>query len=312
MYPTASTKWKITTQEEQNSLSQDLCLPQASKAPPIAFVLTEKKKTYALSQAPNANSFPVITYTWEDLKQKKTWENILEWHPIEKVILAHYWKCILKPHNIDSTPLILAYGLVLHFQNKSDWEELSKLDVKSHILSRKYNFPLRILRLWNRFSEEDQNTWLRIWESFSLNQNLIGDIICDYCELSQIAKNEIQKKLEALEKSLENIQKKVIPLSRRKGREIRDMVRETRLPQISKARNSFYQKKRKLKEHFHEKLPQKLQKSIQICLPEGMETHNMELHICFDNIKKLQQQQNIINDQKTISLIQNLLEEIQS
>ena len=188
--------WKISTKEEYQNFSQELCLPRALQSTPLAFALKEKGKIFALSQRPPTASFPLAVLSWEDLRMASTWKNILQLYPIEKSSMAHYWYTVLRVRKLDAGLFLESYGLKLHFQSRADWEELGQLGEKSRTLARNYGFPLRILRLWDRISETEQTQWLKVWEKYNFGRNLIQDIICDYYEL------DLSKRKKALEAAL--------------------------------------------------------------------------------------------------------------
>ena len=300
--------WKISTKEEYQNFAQELCLPSPSRKSLVAFALRDGGKDFALSETPPPDeSFPLAVLSWEELRHASTWRNILQLYPIEKSTMAYYWYSVLRTRSIDAGVFLESYGLRIHFQSHADWEELGQLGEKSRALARAYDFPLRILRLWNRISETEQSQWLKIWEKYNFGRNLIQDIICDYYELDISIRKELLEEFikESSEEALslkqkgsekERLQAK---FSAREARLIRDKVRELRLPKIKEMQREVYQAKRKLSEY--------LGANVDLQVPEDLEAHFLALKLRFSTIEELGQSVASLGKAEALAIIKNLL-----
>ncbi len=298
-------RWEISHRIEQEKLPQKFCLPRPIKAHHVAFVIQEKAKNFALSIAPLSEKFPIAKFFWEELSHASQWKNILELHPIEKADMAHYWHNTLEPKGLKADIFLESYGLRSHFQNLADWKELANLSTASRSLSRKYNFPLRVLRLWNRFSKEEQEKWLKIWQDYDFGRNLIQDIICDYYELNQDKRKQTIDTIIAHHYQGQNLntgKKKDKRFKAQVVRNICSIIRDVRYPKSRQAIATMYQKKRQLMEY--------LEKNIHLSIPQNLETHILDMNLCFSDVEELKKQLASLDQTIVYEKIQEVLKEL--
>ena len=288
--------WKICSNQNYQKLEHTFRLPKPLKTPVVAFVLQEEQKVFAVSHNPITPSFPIAYLSWQELREAEVWEIILTLHPLHIADMAYYWHAVLKDRNIEAATIMPHYGLSLHFKNLADWNELGTLSEGSRKLARQYGFPLRILRLWEKLQEPEQKFWLELWQEQPFAKNVIQDIIQDYYELSEKDRSNILEQVKALHQAWNTKPKKSQPFP---NREVRDIVRERRSPQIYQAKRTIQKKKRKLQSE--------MDTQIHLHLPEDLETHFLQLKLNFSNLEQLKTQISSLNKPKVQQVLLDIL-----
>ncbi len=290
--------WQIWDKNDYKKLSKAFCLPRALIQTQTAFVLIKETKQYALTKSPAALAFPAAQVHWECFYKTKLWQTILALYPMPHAQLAAYWQNVLAPHGIEPGALLGACGLADHFSKLSQWQELGRLGRMSRLLARKYDLPLRVLRLWDRFDSQEQKRWLQIWQKYSWGRNLIQDMICDYYELPATKRKASLKQaariIAAWEKKKQEKKSRLFP-----QREVRDMLRKLRSPEVQKRIQEAQKEKRKLEAGWPKGL------SLE---PPSLEEDSLELKLVFGSLQELEDSICALQKERSRALLQELLQ----
>ena len=251
-------QWQLFSQEEYAKLEKDYCLPAAKTPALIAFVvgghnIKKQEKTFALTQAPPTQDvFPSAYLSWQDLQDSQCWQKIWQVYPLATIDIACYWENMQKKKNnlIDAQVIMESCGWSIHFQNMARWQELGALSGASRKLARKYDFNLRILRLWERFEAEEQQYWLNLWNTHPFGKNIIQDIICLYYEMNTAKRKQARDEVQNISTSWQEKHRYggTFPFS-----QVRDVVYALHSPRIYQIKKEVYKQKKKFEQVFHKK-----------------------------------------------------------
>ena len=306
--------WEIFSQQEYANLVQDYCLSEPQKNPVIAFVLHKNDKHnkdnyFALTQAPppTQTHFPIVHFTWYDLQHSTNWQQIWQFYPLATIDIAYYWQSKFKKLQdtmgtpfIDISVILESCNISSHFHSIAQWKELATLNSASRELARKYNFGIRILRLWERLEAEEQQYWQNLWEEHSFGKNIIQDIICHYYELNSIKRKQTIKECQEINKNwqLRKQYGKTFPVSA-----IREVIHSLHSPHIYEARRVIYKQRRKFEE-----LQKNIHPKIQIDIPSDLESANLNLQISINDLAKLKKTLQFLGQSNVQKKLQELLE----
>lgn len=212
----------------------------------------------------NENSKFSLLITKEDLKKKEFWDFINLFYKINIIKLAKWWDLFFK--EIEPTGLFVSKNWSDNYKTRNDWEEWKTFRRESEILYEIYEFPIQIIRLWDRLNEEIQNFWLKILEIFPIKKNLMKEILMDLYDLPLETQLEISKTCYAYIQ--EQIQGKALTI------EIQETIRD----QIKKLRYPLYYERKKESYHLKKKLESLIKlKNLEISIPEDLESKPIEV-----------------------------------
>ncbi len=211
----------------------------------------------------------------EDLSKKEFWDFINMFYYINIIKLAKWWNQFFK--EIDPSGFFLSKNWSDNYKTRNDWEEWRSFSTQSEILYELYEFPIQIIRVWNRFNNEVQNIWLKILTILNIKKNLLKEIFMDLYDLSLEKQLEISKTLyEYVEK-----QKKENSLTIQTQETIRDHIKQLRYPLYFQRKKESYYFKKKLESFIN-------LKNLEISIPEDLESKPIELKFLIYNQNDLQ------------------------
>ncbi len=262
-------------------------------------MITHLPKTRIQKNSKNLSSnFPIAIFSIEELKEKEIWTWIISLLQPYKLELALFWSKHLKGLGIESDVFFEGLQLKDQFQTRSEWEELSQLHPNCLELTFQFDPTLKILRLWNRFSEREKKYWMDLWKDFPFSKNIVHEIIALFYELTsekrmeafQMISNYKSKYLQDIwntsSKKIENKasqnekqdDKKEILASKiyhRTPREIRDMIFGLRNPHIQLRKRELLKKKKVIENSiFH---------LAEVQIPDDMEYDSINLTLDIKN-----------------------------
>ena len=284
--------WSLYSQEEIQNSQESFLLPLSKQKTHLAFVLKKDKKTYTLTSFPKVDEFPIAFITWEEFQKVEIWKEILYFYPLGKIQLAYYWSKQLKEKAFPADCFLELFGLALHYQNFSDWEELGKLGEASHLLCDLYPFPIRVLRLWDRFSSSEHDFWLKLWKELEFGKNRIQEVIQYYYELRGEKRKEVLKEIrEKIKKDITQSQKNNLVL---------EILKDARFPLSRTYQKKFYQQSKKLQKY--------LPKNLAFDYPRDLEIEFLDIRLRFQNIEELQEQSQGLQKKEVLEIIKETLE----
>ncbi len=225
----------------------------------------------------------------DDLAESETWERLIKTADIALVDLARFSR---NHPQIAPGIFLRAAGLSADYKNISEWRELGEFDDLTVELARQFDFPVSVLRLFNRLDKEQRRTWYDLWTVHNFKKNIIKEIIIDIYDLSENDRSE------ALSASLaigEKYQAKsgVFPWE-----DVRSLVRRIRRPAIEETLQKIKDVKKKLN----------LPPGVSLELPPDLETRKIVLKLEFSAPDRLRSQIQSMSSPETLVLIANIME----
>lgn len=282
--------WELIPPDKMEQSQSNYFLANCSKEPCI---LIQTNHRYLVVVGPGgkalkSDKFPAIIFSPEELTRQDSWNRILQYHEIHELDLAVYAK---NHPEISIDTFIGAKNQKITYKTRENWIEMAEFDENSRQLGKVYGFKNSVLRLFNRFTKDDQLEWIDIWQRRNIKKNFIRDLITDYYDLPVNIRPGIMAQVREFEKGWGD-SASVFPSSG-----LRDLVHEARYPEISKIKKQIQNLKKQMK----------LPKEILLELPDDYELQKLELRLCFQSTKELKDQLNILQNSNTQKSLKQLL-----
>lgn len=223
----------------------------------------------------NFNSQFSVFITVKELEKEDFWKFVSLFFHINIIKIAKWWNQYVS--DLDPKGFFLSRNWSDNYKTRSDWEEWKQLSKNSEIFYELYDFPLQIIRLWDRFSEEIQTIWLKILEIVFIKKNLMREIILDLYDLPY------EKQIKISSESLNYIrnlkEKNLITIETQEI--IRENIKKERYPLFYNNKKESYFLKKKIESLIN-------LKNFEIILPEDLESKPIELKIYLFKEKDLE------------------------
>ncbi len=210
-------------------------------------------------------------FTKEELQEEKSWQTILQLHPLPRILLARYSR---QNPWIPPSLFLRLTGSAVNYRTKNEWQELGELGEGALEIALLYDFPLNILRLWDRFPEAMRQEWLALWERTRMKKNLIREIIQDLHDLEE------KKREEALRDALTRLESWTSRTAPFPTEQVRNLVRALRYPRLEEYRRRYDQLR----------APFRTRKGIRPEIPDNFESSTMTLKLEFGSLEELRTQ----------------------
>ncbi len=274
--------------------------------------LDKLKHDFFLDINPKKNLYPVVVLdkeflilgdknaTFALIIEKKDFETNLFWdfinyfYKINIIKLAKWWNKNHLFENLEN--LFLIFGWSYNYKTKSEWEEWCKFQKNSEILLDFYDFSIQTIRLWDRFSEENQNIWLEILKIFRIKKNYMKEIIHDLYDLTYEEQKSLSLNALELAKKYQVQKMNLFPQD-----EIRELIKSVRYKLSYERKKESYKLKKKIEHSLN-------LKNLDINLPEDLESEPIELKIYLKNKNDLLLFLEKIQDSKSKQLMLELLD----
>jgi hypothetical protein len=174
----------------------------------------------------------------------------------------------------------------------AEWKEMGELGENATKLYNACEFPVNILRLWERFDSEQCEAWMNLFQKHSIKKNLIREIILYLYDLGP--EDQISS-LRYAEKYSENWKNTKSPFP---SEEIRDYIKQKRLPHTEHIQRELTKLKNKLSlcSHTH------------IQLPADLESETLRIDISVKNYSDLLAAAKELSDQKRKEILENMFQ----
>ena len=222
-------------------------------------------------QEEQSAGLPVALLDISEFRQVSTWQFLLRLCPAPMVDLARYQISHAETAGLTPELFLEVLGLKRHYKTRSDWEELGQLEESARELGRTYDFPITILRLWNRLEAAQQEGWREIWTHRNLKKNIIREIIQDYYDLSA------EDRKISLEKAREFSSGWKARSGTFPGEDLRQIVRDYRYPMAEARRREVRDFKKKLN----------YGKGIHLEIPRHLESNRLQVTLEFQSSAEL-------------------------
>lgn len=223
----------------------------------------------------NSKSQFCVFITRKDLETEEFWEFVSLFFHINIIKIAKWWNQNF--FSLDPKGFFLSRNWSDNYKTRNDWEEWKNLEKNSEILYELYDFPLQILRLWDRFSEEIQTIWLKILEIVFFKKNLMREIIIDLYDLPYEKQIKISKESLNYIKRLK--EKNSITIETQET--IRENIKKERYPLTYNSKKESYLLKKRIESMIN-------LKNFEVHLPEDLESKPIELKIYLFKEKDLE------------------------
>lgn len=238
---------------------------------------------------PDADVFPVLIMTKEELNSVETWQTILRLTGIHKVTLAR-WQALTGIVPIET--LMKASGINPHFKNQAEWKEMAKFSDRTEEFALTYDFPVNILRLFERLTEEQCLAWTDIFERRNFKKNIIREILVDFYDIPDDQKETALETAQEFERNWK-ARSGVFPQE-----EIRAIIRRVRYPSLM----SFLTTLKEAQKQFPTK------NGIQLKLPESFESDQIKIELSFKKPEDLDNQIQVLQSNEAKSSIKDITE----
>ena len=290
--------WKTYTPAESAAFKHEHVLPWAENRV-FAFALdtgtglswlVPPPETHG-GDSPSATAPPVGVFTPDDLAGEEAWRLLLRLYPGHAADIARY---SASRGEIPADVFLNVLGLRNHYKNLADWRELGEVDESCRELARRYDFPINVLRLWNRLNEANRSAWMELWRKRNVRKNLIREIIRDFYDLDEAGRER------ALERAEEYSAAWKARSGHFPGEKLRDIVREIRYPRFETLAVQLRDLKKELN----------LPAGIRLDIPAGLESNRLTLELEFTSVQELKEKLAYVageDNTKTIGkILQNL------
>ena len=260
--------WTLLTGPDKEDILSGKKFPWANSSE-ISFILIERGIKYWLIP-PLHNSESILSC----LLNKEELNNIESWRLIQK--FSNPSLMDLAAYSIENTDIQLniffeLLGIKRTHKSIAEWKEMGKLGENARKLYNCYEFPVNILRLWERLEKEQLDIWLSIFQKHTIKRNIVREIILYLYDLSP---EDRILSLRYAEKYSENWQNTKSPFP---SEEIRDFIKSKRFPHSESVQRELSKLRNKLT----------LSSQIHLQLPADLESEIITINIHIKNYKEL-------------------------
>lgn len=285
-------KWDLLTEAELEKIERSGMFPWAAPGE-AGFALNRDPGPIWLipprSPDTGESQRPVCFLEMGDLGEVKTWQFLLAVAPAHPVDLAAYSH--LHPE-IDPEILLALLDQKIHYKSLADWKELGALDELSRELAREFDYPLTLLRLWNRLESHYRRAWLDLHRKRRIKKNLFKEIIQDFYDLEETRRADVLDQCIALAGQSDKKQLR--------GEELREILRRARYPRAQEV----WEQVNVLKRAFPG------DRGLRLEIPPHLEGDQLTLQLRFASLSELDRVSELIGRaevRRTLSKILELL-----
>lgn len=239
-------------------------------------------------ESPHTSTLPVLDLSPSDLEQRECWSLILRLVDRNIPLLARLSRSL--PFQEDG--LIQALGWKVHYRSKEEWEQWARLDALSEELFMRFDFPLSILRLWDRWEERHRRDWFDLWIARGFKKNLIREIILYFHDLHPDVRQE------AIEDALIFSHNWKARSGNFPAEQVRDMIYRKRYPEISQLKEQAFR--------IQKGLPPDRRLDVQV--PDHLEAGFLDLRIRIFQVQDLEEVWMQLGTEENRQRIQQLLD----
>ena len=234
---------------------------------------------------------PVLMLNLSELSDPALWSFLLRFVDRNIPALARFTESL----EIEPDGLIRALGWKAHYRSRDEWKQWASLSEASEQLYLLYDFPLNVLRLWDRIDDASRSQWMDLWKARGFKKNLVKEIIQYYHDLSP------QQRQQALQDALEfsanwKARSGIFP-----AEQIRDQLYRQRYPEISGLQEQVFQLQKALPGH----------KKLSYIIPDHLEAGHLDIRLRIESEEDLQELFQLVLEANRGGKIQELLKLIQ-
>lgn len=283
--------WQIINKIKLKQIKKEKILPWA-KGSPVPFLVEEESVLYWLIPPDGENrDLAACLLKPEELNERTAWELMLKFSPANPFELA----CYATGTDPSRIPLFLTLmNQKVNQKTVSDWVEMGGFDPLTKTLYERYEFPVGILRLWNRIPDDERIFLLEFFQDHRINKNHIREILTDYYDLNGSQREEFAAECRRLAQNWES-SKSPFPVSL-----LRDSIKKRRFPLYAKTREEAGN----IIKQLH------LPAEVQIELPPDMESEELEIRIRIKDRMQYEATIRHLSSETAAEGIQNILERI--
>ncbi|HBS05977.1 MAG TPA: hypothetical protein DEA96_13500 [Leptospiraceae bacterium] len=204
-------------------------------------------------------NYPVLILETEDLEQAPVWAYLLRFIERNIPALARFTEA----RDMIPDGLIQALGWKAHYRSRDEWKQWAALSAASEELYMLYEFPLNVLRLWDRVDPSSRGQWMELWLGRGFKKNLVKEIIQYYHDLAP------EQQEEALKQALEFSGNWKARSGSFPAEQIRDQLYRHRYPEISGLQEKVFKLQKNLPGH----------KKLTYLIPDHLEAGYLDLRL---------------------------------
>lgn len=228
-------KWNLLY-KDAGKISDHLFTWADRSLPVLAY--ENEKGLFWLTLPPELEAdFPVGIVTDRDFDDRDFWRLVIRLTEPMHIDLAHYWH---SHQNISCQNIMMAMNLTVNYKSIEEWKELGTLGRQATNLAKKTNLPLSVLRLFNRFNEDECEDMIKIFDLTNMKKNYMREFIQSYYDLDRDRRKEFLSDAMMLIPSGEE------KTSKDSSERILEEMRKVRYPALSKYREKLKQAKNQI------------------------------------------------------------------
>ncbi|MCB1169542.1 MAG: hypothetical protein KDK25_04375 [Leptospiraceae bacterium] len=238
-----------------------------------------------------AGEIPVLLLEQDELEQKGTWTFLLRFLRKNLPALAR----LNQELDFPSDGLLEALGWKAHYRSREEWKQWAELDQLSEELYLSHDFPLNVLRLWNRLESEERLAWAELWNSRNFKKNLIREIILYFHDLAAVGRKE------CLAEALRFSENWKARSGNFPAETIRDMVYGYRYPEIHSMQEQVFRLQKSLPSD----------RRFKVLIPEHLEAGSLDIQLKIGSSRDLDDLLSLLQDSSARQRILEILNLVQ-
>ncbi|MDH5657403.1 MAG: hypothetical protein OEZ34_15935 [Spirochaetia bacterium] len=281
----------MINESDQEKILKGKELPWAEPSE-IPVILCENRRNFWLIPPKKVHhAIPAAFVETYELKSNQTWDLILKFSNPSVLELARY---SLDNPELPETIFFQVLDLKKTHKTTADWKEMGTLGKNARKLYTYYEFPLNILRLWERMESEYTDRWLNLFQKHNIKKNIIREIILYIYDLCFTDRDLCIQFAEKLSKNWENTR------SPFPAEEVRNFIKQKRFPVSEKIQKNLAALKNKLG----------LKHPVHLHLPADLETESLNFTIQADSCEEILKAAEILQDSKRKDIFRKMFQEI--
>lgn len=234
---------------------------------------------------------PTLELMLPDLEEKQTWSFLLRFLKKNLPALARF----NLEYNFAPDALLEALGWKAHYRSREEWKQWADLDELSEELYLSHEFPLNVLRLWNRLQTEERTAWYELWEARSFKKNLIREIILYFHDLDS------NRRQDCLSEAIQFSENWKARSGSFPAESVRDLVYGYRYPEIHSMQEEVF--------GLQKSLPS--DRRFKVLIPEHLEAGSLDIQLKVGSVDDLDELLAILQDSGARQRIQEILSLVQ-
>ncbi len=219
----------------------------------------------------NHNPFFIVEIEKNELESVDFWNFIKTFYKFNIIKIAKWWDNFSP--DVNTYGFFLSMGWSMNYKTINEWKEWKSFNENSILLLDLYEFPISVIRIWDRFPLDIQKKWLEILSIYNIKRNVLKEIIIDLYDLSYNEQEHISSTCLKMAKDFLQKDQSIFPQD-----EMKEIIKQKRFPMS-------YQKKKE--SYFYKKKLENLIdfKNLKIDIPDDLESDPVVFQIYFRNVE---------------------------